>query len=982
MNLLDIQAKLKLLQKSFKGEIYTDESSRIQYSTDASVYLEKPLAIVRPKDKNDIIKIIDFALANNTSIIPRTAGTSLAGQVVGGGIIVDVSKYFTSIFEVNKEEHWVRVQPGVVTDELNKYLESYELFFGPETSTSNRCMLGGMVGNNSCGSHSLIYGSTRDHTLEIKAILSDGSEVEFKKISKEDFEKKCNGEKLENKIYGNLRSILNDPVNQKEIRDNYPDKSLKRRNNGYALDLLLDSAPFVKHGESFNMCKIIAGSEGTLAFITEIKLNLVPLPPKVTGVMCVHFNTLRESLLANLVALEHNPGAVELMDDIIINCTKSNIEQNKNRFFIKGNPKAVLMIEFARNGKEEIDEITQALEADLKTANLGYYYPVIYGSDVKKVWNLRKAGLGLLANVPGDRKPVTVIEDTAVNPEVLPEYIEDFQKLLDKYSLKCVYYAHIATGEIHLKPELDLKNPDDVALFRTIAIDVAKLVKKYKGSLSGEHGDGRLRGEFIPLMLGEKVYSLLKEIKLTWDPKNIFNPGKIVDTPAMNTSLRYKPGQKTKEIKTYFDFSEKLGILRAAESCTGSADCRKSEIIGGIMCPSYMATKNENATTRARANILRNFLTNSIRSNPFDHEEIYEIMDFCLSCKGCKSECPSSVDMAKLKAEFLQHYYDANGTPLRAKMVGNIPSINKLGSHIPALTNLFLSNSFFSGLIKKYLGFSAKRSLPLLYKTTLVNWWNKNKVSLRKSLSQSALKGKVFLFADEFTNYNDVETGIKAIQLLTKLGYEIEIPKHMESGRTFLSKGLVKKAKIIANKNVNLLAALVTAETPLIGIEPSAILTFRDEYLDLVEKPLLEKAKNIAVNSFMIDEFISNEISKGNISKESFTQESLIIKLHGHCHQKSLASTAPMFQMLSLPQNYKVEEIKSGCCGMAGAFGYEQEHYDVSMQVGELILFPEIRKTTNDIIISAPGTSCRQQIKDGTGRIAKHPVEILFDALL
>lgn len=981
MNVQKIQNDLLLLKDTFKGDIYTDESFRILYSTDASVYKEKPVAVVRPKDDTDIIRIIKFAQENHTSIIPRTAGTSLAGQVVGGGIIVDVSKYFTSIIELNKAEHWIRVQPGVVIDELNKYIEQYDLFFGPETSTSNRCMIGGMVGNNSCGSHSLIYGSTRDHTLEIKAILCDGSEVVFKSVSNDEFEKKCIGSKLENKIYANIKAILNDPLNQKEIRENYPDKKLKRRNNGYALDLLLETAPFIMNGEQFNMCRLIAGSEGTLAFITEIKLNLVPLPPKVTGVMCVHFATLREALFGNLVALEHKPGAIELMDDIIINCTKSNIEQSKNRFFIKGNPKAVLMIEFARNSKEEIEEICQALEEDLKTSKLGYYFPVIYGPDVKKVWNLRKAGLGLLANVLGDRKPVTVIEDTAVNPELLPEYIEDFEKILDSHKLKCVYYAHIATGEIHLKPELDLKNPDDVKLFRTLAFDVAKLVKKYKGSLSGEHGDGRLRGEFIPLMLGDKVYSLLKEIKNTWDSLHIFNPGKIVDTPVMNTSLRYKPGQITKEIKTYFDFSDKLGIIRAAESCTGSADCRKSATIGGIMCPSYMATKDESLSTRARANILRDFLTNSLRSNPFDHEEIYAIMDMCLSCKGCKSECPSSVDMAKLKAEFLQHYYDSNGVPRRAKMVGNIAAINKFGSHFPSLFNLLLSDNIFSGLVRKYLGFSEKRSLPSLYKTTLVHWWKKNKIVLKNSF-KAEIKGKVFLFADEFTNYNDVETGIKTIQLLTKLGYEIEIPDHVESGRTFLSKGMVKKAKIIANKNVEMLASLITNDKPLIGIEPSAILTFRDEYPVLVDKLLAEKAKNIAINSFMIDEFIAREIGIGNITSESFTKESAVIKMHGHCHQKSIASTDSMLKMLSLPQNYKVEEIQSGCCGMAGAFGYEKEHYDLSMQVGELVLFPEIRKTTDNILISAPGTSCRQQIKDGTGRTATHPVEILFDALL
>ncbi len=983
MDIQKIHRGLIKLQANFAGDIYIDETMRTLYATDASAYEELPIAVTRPKNNDDIKLLILFAKENQASIIPRTAGTSLAGQVVGGGIIADVSKYMTSIIELNKEEHWIRLQPGVVTDELNKYIEPHGLFFGPETSTSNRCMIGGMVGNNSCGAHSLIYGSTRDHTLEIKAILSDGSDVVFQAVSKFEFEQKCNGDSLENKLYQKVKIILDEPANQKEIREQYPEPSLKRRNTGYALDLLLETAQFSKTKEPFNFCKLIAGSEGTLAFITEIKLNLIPLPPKIKGLLCVHFNTLRDAFLGNLVALNHNPGAIEIMDDIIINCTKGNTEQTKNRFFIKGNPKAVLMIEFARDTEEEIVDIAQSLEADLNVSKLGYHFPLIFGADVKKAWNLRKAGLGLLANVIGDRKPVTVVEDTAVNPETFPDYMEEFQKMLKQYKLRCVYYGHIATGEIHLKPELNLKDPKDVALFRTIALETAKLVKKYKGSLSGEHGDGRLRGEFIPLMLGEKIYQLLKEIKQTFDAENIFNPGKIIGTPAMNTSLRLSVGKGTKNIKTYFDFSNKKGIIRAVESCTGSADCRKSEIIGGIMCPSFMATKNENATTRARANILREFLTHSLRSNPFDHKEIYDVMDLCLSCKGCKSECPSSVDMAKLKAEFLQHYYDANGVPRRAKMIGNIASINKFGANFSTITNFFLSNVFFSGLIKQYLGFSEKRTIPLLHNTTLIKWWKNNKSECIKQLKkQSKTNGKIFLFADEFTNFNDVEVGIKTIQLLTRLGYEVEIPFHVESGRTFLSKGLVKKAKIIATDNIGYLHHLITEETPLIGIEPSAILTFRDEYPDLTEGAVRESALVLAKNVFLIDEFLEKEIAKGKILQNQFTKEPKTIKLHGHCHQKSLASTAPMVKMLSLPKNYVVEEINSGCCGMAGSFGYEKEHYDVSMKIGELILFPEIRKSAENIIIAAPGTSCRHQIKDGTGRIAKHPVEILFEALV
>jgi len=503
-------------------------------------------------------------------------------------------------------------------------------------------------------------------------------------------------------------------------------------------------------------------------------------------------------------------------------------------------------------------------------------------------------------------------------------------------------------------------------------------VKKYRGSLSGEHGDGRLRGEFIQLMVGEKNYQLLKDIKAAWDPNNIFNPGKIVDTPSMNTSLRYEPGAETREIETIFDFSHDRGIMRAVEKCNGSGDCRKSEIIGGTMCPSFMASHDENNTTRARANTLREFLTNSPKKNPFNHREIYEVMDLCLSCKGCKSECPSSVDITKYKAEFLQHYYDEHGIPMRTRAIAYISQLNKLGMLVPNIANFFFSNSFTSGTMKRTLGFAPKRSLPLLYKYTLRNWMQR---SLPDINPKNESKAKVYLFIDEFTDYNDTEIGIKAVELLTRLGYKVEIANHKESGRTFLSKGLLRKAKKIANYNVAALAGLINENTPLIGIEPSGILTFRDEYPELVDKPLVEKAKELGENALMFDEFFEREIIAGRIDTNMFSDEKKKIKLHGHCHQKSLASIAPTQLMLSLPKNFEVEEIKSGCCGMAGSFGYEQEHYELSMKVGELVLFPEVRKTPVETLIAAPGTSCRHQIKDGTGRRAYHPIEIMWEAL-
>ena len=967
-----------ILKESLEGDIYTDKVYRLIHATDASAYREIPLAVCRPANETDIVNIIKFARENELSLIPRAAGTSLAGQVVGNGIVVDVSRYMNRIIELNVEERWVRIEPGVVLDELNEYIKPHGLFFGPETSTSNRCHIGGMVGNNSCGAHSLIYGSTRDHTLEINAVLSDGSIVWFGGISKNQFDEKCEGDSLENNIYRHLRETLSNPETREEIRNEFPDPLVTRRNTGYAVDLLLETEPFNEGGEPFNFCKMLAGSEGTLAIITEVKLNLVPLPPLEQALVCVHFATKKEALSATLVALEFNPGAVEMMDHIILELTKSNIEQQKNRFFIKGDPAAILIIEFAKDSKEEILNLAKGLESRMREAGYGYHYPVIFGSDIPKVWNLRKAGLGVLAGMKGDAKSVSLIEDTSVSVRMLPEYIGEVQAVLDGYGKEVVYHAHVGSGELHMRPVLNLKDPADVDLFYKIGRDVARIVKKYRGSLSGEHGDGRLRGEFIPIVLGEKNYQLLRDLKKVWDPAGVFNPGKITDTPKMNTFLRYVPGLPVREVDTIFDFSDWGGVIRFTEQCNGSGDCRKSEIIGGTMCPSFMATRDEHTTTRARANLLREFLTNSDKKDPFNHRELYDMLDLCLSCKGCKSECPSNVDMAKLKSEFLQHWYDANGVPLRARMVAHITAINRLGSISPSLFNAIARNRVLSGILKHFTGFASQRSIPALYKTTLRSWAAKNLNGLNKEESGN---GRVIVFADEFSNYNDAGTGIKSVQLLMRLGYHVELIKHDVSGRTFISKGFLRKARDIARRNVEIFSKATENGTALVGIEPSAILSFRDEYPDLAGEELLPAARRLAGSALMIDEFIAKEVSAGKISPRQFTKDPKNILLHGHCQQKAVASTTSTIEMLSLPVNYRVTEIKSGCCGMAGSFGYEKEHYDLSMKVGELVLFPEVRNASSETIISAPGTSCRHHIYDGTGRHAVHPVDILFDAL-
>jgi FAD/FMN-containing dehydrogenases len=969
-------SRLDTLGMSLKGDLKHDKITTTIYSTDASVYKEEPSAVAWPKTVSDIRKILQFAVNEKSSITLRAGGTSLAGQVVSSGIIVDISKYMNNILEINKEEMWVRVEPGVVLDELNLKLKELGLFFGPETSTSNRCNIGGMVGNNACGSHSIVYGSTRDHTIEIKALLSDGSEVVFGPLNNDDFMSKCIQITLEGDIYRNIKRILGDKINQEKIREGYPDPKVHRRNTGYAIDQLLDSEIFDEKSQSkFNFCKLLTGSEGTLAITTEIKLNLIPLPPANKALVCVHLKKRNDAFKANLIALNYKPSAVEMIDNRILELTEDNASQRNNRFFLVGKPAAILIVEFIREKPEEIDEVAAKMIQALKSADYGYSYPIIKGKDISKVWELRKAGLGVLANMKGDPKPVTLMEDTAISVELLPAYMDEIEVLLAKYNKDAVFHAHIGSGELHIRPVLNLKDPEDVKLFRTIGLETAHLVKKYRGSLSGEHGDGRLRGEFIPIILGQHNYNLLKQVKECWDPNGVLNPGKITRTPPMNTSLRYIPGVPTRDIETIYDFSSSDGIIRAAERCNGTADCRKSAIIGGTMCPSFMATSDEYKSTRARANVVREFL--SKEGDPWNHKEIYEILDLCLGCKGCKSECPSSVDIAKIKSEFLQHWYDMYGIPLRTRLIAYISVINKIGSFAPPIFNFFLKNKLTSGIVKKATGFASNRSIPLIYKTTLRKWTRKNLTKINPVNP----KGSVCLFIDEFSDFNDTETGITIIRLLTSLNYKVVTAGHNVSARTFLSKGLVRTAKKTIRKNILALSGIVSDDLPLVGIEPSAILGFRDEYPELAGDDLKESAEKIAVNSFMVDEFIAKEFRSGRIDSTSFVDDRVNVLLHAHCQQKAVASSASTIEMLSIPVNYSVKEIPSGCCGMAGSFGYEKEHFELSNQVGELVLFPEVRKADSNTIISAPGTSCRHHIKDGTGRIALHPAVVLYNAL-
>lgn len=967
---MSILKDLEQLAGELEGTLLYDDLHKTLYSTDASVYRIRPNAVALPKSTADISRLIRFAREHNISVTPRTAGTSLAGQAVGDGLVIDVSKHFTKILGYDAKKKTVTVQPGVIRDELNLYLKPFGVFFAPITSTSNRAMIGGMVGNNSSGTTSIRYGVTRDKIAEVKAILSDGSEVAFGELTSAEFIEKTKGDSLENKIYKSVYDELSVKENQEEIIKEFPKPEIHRRNTGYAVDILLKSEIFGGTEPTINLGKLLCGSEGTLAFTTEITLKVDDLPPAHSIMVVGHYHTIQESLESVVVAMKHHLYTCEMIDDTILDCTKTNREHIKNRFFLVGEPKAIMLFEVASHTLEDAERQANALIADLEKHNFGYALVKIYGPDIDKANELRKAGLGLLGSIVGDNKAADSIEDTAVELSDLPAYIAEFSAMMLSHGQEAIYYAHAGAGELHLRPVLNLKKTEDLKLFRTIATDVAHLVKKYRGSLSGEHGDGIVRGEFIPFMIGDKNYELLKRIKLAFDPNSVLNIGKIVNALKMDENHRVVSGRVEPDIKTFQDFSDSLGILRAAEKCNGSGDCRKMPSAGGAMCPSYRATRNEKETTRARANALREYLTYSEKENKFDQKELYEVFELCVSCKACASECPSNVDVATLKAEFLYQYQKANGFSTRNKIFANNAKLNKMGSKFPSITN-FISNQ---SLVKKTMGIAQERQVPLLAKKTFRKWYENNKPK-----NADFPNGQLYLFVDEFTNYYDVNIGIDAFELLTKLGYEVLIVNHEESGRTYLSKGFLEEAKKITDININIFKDLISAKAPLIGIEPSAILTFRDEYLRLASDK--ESAERISQNAFTIEEFFKKEIIDGKITPDSFSEETKEIKIHGHCHQKSLSSVEATFAMLNLPKNNTVTIYNSGCCGMAGSFGYEKEHYKVSMQMGEDTLFPKVRNTAENVKIAAAGTSCRHQIYDGTKREAQHPVSILRSCL-
>jgi FAD/FMN-containing dehydrogenase/Fe-S oxidoreductase len=959
---------LEVLSAYIDGELAADMTSRRLYATDASIYQQIPMGVVYPRNETDCVEIVKFATTHGYPLIPRAAGTSLAGQCVGEGLVVDVSRHMTSVSAPDVANRRVTVGPGVVLDDLNDRLVVDGLFFGPDASTSNRCTIGGMIGNNACGSHSIYYGTTRDHVVSMRTILHDGSVVTFGDIETGELTAKLELDTLEGAVYRSVYRAVEE--HRDAILAAYPNPEVTRRNTGYPLDVLAMGRPWVADGRPFNLARFLCGTEGTLALTTEATLDLDPVPQHKL-LVCAHFRSLDESMQATVEAVRHSPAAIELIDRHILEQTRENLVQARNRFWVEGDPEAVLVIELYDDQTQRLRQRADALEADLRHNGLGYAFVRVEPPELERVWALRKAGLGVLMGEPGDDKAVTVIEDAAVPVSDLPAYVREIEDLMERYETKCVYYAHASVGLLHLRPELNLGEQEGIDRFRSIAAETAAIVKRYGGSLSGEHGDGRLRGPFVEQMLGSEVFGLLRQIKAAFDPKGLFNPGKIFDAEPIDVQLRIHPASPRPEFETVFDWSADHGLLRAAEKCNGAGACRKSPG-RGTMCPSYMATRDERDTTRARANLFRQVLSAAKPAAGFADEDLKDVLDLCVSCKGCRSECPANVDMARMKAEFLQHWHDHAGVPLRSRLFGEFPTLTKLAKVVRPVANLVLGLR----LSKRLMGVHESRTVPPIARQTFGTWARR-----RRGVGGAGKMGGCVLLNDSFTHFNDPHVGKAAVKVLEHIGYEVEVTGGVQSGRTQLSKGLVRRARKVLDAAVVALDAAGKGEDPIVGIEPSAILTFRDEAPDLVSPHNREAASRVASRAMLLSELLARDLERGDLVPESaFSRCDRELLLHGHCHEKAIAGTASALTVLRSIPGAMVREIPSGCCGMAGSFGYEEEHYDISMRIGELVLFPAVRRASPGTVVVASGTSCRHQIYDGTGVAALHIAEVLAEA--
>ncbi|MGC4105241.1 MAG: FAD-linked oxidase C-terminal domain-containing protein [Thermomicrobiales bacterium] len=950
------------LAARLQGEVRFDAVSRMLYSTDASNYQIEPVGVVIPKSTDDVIAAIELAISHHVPILARGGGSSLAGQAVGAALVIDTSKYLTRVLSFEPEARTVTVEPGINLDQLNRQIKAQGLMFGPDPSSSNRATVGGVVSNNSAGAHSILYGMTQDNMRAARLQLVDNTTVDLGPGTMADLKKRAQSDDATGKLLTKILAFREE--HHDLIARDFPPHW--RRATGYSLN------EFIKPDDVFNPARLLASAEGTLGTLLQVTLDLVPIPPK-TGLVMLQFDNLVEAMEATPQILEVEPSAIELMDRMLIDLTRQQPGYANQIALIEGDPAGVLVVEFYGDTDRELEQKADSLVTHLRERNIRLMTDPLIVTDPKKqkdVWQVRKAGLGLLMSVRGDAKPIPVIEDVSVPVEHLAAFVAAVEKMVARYNTTAAYYAHASAGCLHIRPLINLKTVEGVEAMRELAYEAAEIAHDFGGVMSGEHGDGLQRSELNEIIFGPELYQTMRDFKHLFDPEDLMNPGKVVDAPPLVDNLRYGPKYKPVPIKTNLDFSRENGFLGALEMCNGAAVCRQTRI--GTMCPSYMATKDENDTTRGRANALRNALAGNILSpKDFADKATYETMDLCLSCKACKTECPSSVDMAKIKTEFLSQYYEKHGVPLRARLMGHIHTLSKLAAPIAPIANLPLTTALGRPGMA-LVGVHRNRKMSPFVSRTFVHRYRAHR---KQHPVATATRGKAVYFHDTFATYNYPNIGMAAVQLMEAAGFEVVIEERRACcGRPMLSKGLVDAARKSAKKNVSLLSTYAKQGIPIIGTEPSCILTLRDEYRDLL--PGDPDVAVVAEHSYMIDEWLAKLDNEGELGigwKDNTGQEVLF---HGHCHQKALIGMAPSMAILKA-SGCRPTESGAGCCGMAGSFGYEAEHYEVSKKIGEERLFPAIEATSMDVQVSVAGVSCRQQIEHFTERPTKHIAEVL-----
>jgi FAD/FMN-containing dehydrogenase/Fe-S oxidoreductase len=960
------------LESALEGEIRFDQISRALYSTDASVYQIEPLGVVTVKSRDDVLRTVTICAKHGCPLTMRGGGTSQAGQAIGSGVIVETSKYFNRLLEVNPAERWARVEPGIVLDELNAALRPHGLRFAPDISTASRATVGGMMANNSAGARSVLYGKTIDHVLEQHVVLSDGSLAHFRPLAAREVDELCERDSLEGLAYREVRRTVRENV--EEIARRYP--RLLRRVGGYNLDALVDASA-VDDAAPFNMAKLMVGSEGTLGVVVEAKIALVPLP-KFKAVMAIQFADLLEALQATPAILAHQPSAIEVMDRFILDHTRQSAPLEKlKRTFIEGDPAALLCVEFYAEAGDELPPRLDALERDLAARGLGYrYHRALDQAAQSAIWSLREAALGLSMAMKGDAKSLSFVEDTAVAPEKLRDYIAAFLEMVRGHGTTAGVYAHASVGCLHVRPVVNLKTEAGVRQFEAIATASVDLVLAYGGALSGEHGDGLVRSCFMERMFGPVLYEAFRHIKRTFDPRGIFNPGKIVDAPPLTANLRYGPAYRAVQPVTFFDYSEHGGLPGAVEMCSGLGACRK--VLDGTMCPSYMATREEAHSTRGRANVLRLAMSGRLGEAGLGDEGVRQVLDLCLECRACKAECPVGVDVARFKSEFLADYWRRNGAPMRAHVLGHVHQVSQWGSRFAPLSNAVARSAPVRWLNEQLLGMDRRRLPPAWTATPFEAKFRRHRRSQRKS--DDAPARTVALFNDTFTSYYSPDIGMAGLQVLESVGFDVALAPLSCCGRPLISQGLLGAARRQAAASVDRLHPLTERGVPIVFFEPSCLSAIREDVPSLLRGDAQRRARRVAERSVLFEEFLESECDAGRVRLDVGAGPSQIL-LHGHCHQKAMGRLAPAKALLSRIPGAAVVDLDAGCCGMAGSFGYARKHYEVSRAIGERRLFPAARGLGEGSVLVASGTSCRHQIADFTGVRAVHAAELLSGLL-